>query len=144
MNPGIVRAPRGHCVALSLWSSAQTRGGSGHLLDHLRHSDLGIFLKCVHHEAIAPDVIHTLESERGPPGQSLRLRSETQAQRRFCRARLRRPRPDARSKGVVQARAGSTHSIPWVLMRSQVPSSVTFWGCTRLPWALVSLPAKWG
>lgn len=44
--------------------------GLGHLLDHLWHSDLGIFFKRVHHEPIASDVIHTLESERGPQRES--------------------------------------------------------------------------
>ena len=41
--------------------------GLGHLLDHLWHRDLGVLLKGVHHQPVAPDVIHTLESERGLP-----------------------------------------------------------------------------
>lgn len=57
------------CSGLSyLWlvlvSGVQT--GEGHLLDHLWHSDLGIFFKGIHHESIAPDIVHTLETEGTP------------------------------------------------------------------------------
>lgn len=45
-----------------LVSGVQT--GEGHLLDHLRHGDFGIFFKGIHHEPIAADIIHTLETER--------------------------------------------------------------------------------
>lgn len=38
--------------------------GEGHLLDHLWHGDFGIFFKGIHHEPIATDIIHTLETER--------------------------------------------------------------------------------
>lgn len=33
-----------------------------HLLDHLWHGDLGVLLERVHHQPVAPDVIHTLEA----------------------------------------------------------------------------------
>lgn len=34
--------------------------GSGCLLDHLWHCDLGVLLKGIHHEPVAPDVVHAL------------------------------------------------------------------------------------
>lgn len=34
------------------------------LLDHLGDGDLGVLLEGVHHEAVAPDVIHALENTR--------------------------------------------------------------------------------
>lgn len=34
--------------------------GSGCLLDHLWHCDLGVLFKGIHHEPVAPDVVHAL------------------------------------------------------------------------------------
>ena len=103
--------------------------GLGHLLDNLWHRDLGVFLKGVHHQPVAPDVIHTLESERGLPVRAS-VSVLRQAWQGLCSVRVHMPPPDTGSKSTTPAREGSTQSILWILARSQVPSSVTFWDFT--------------
>lgn len=90
-RPPSLPSPRG--------AAAWGRRGQGHLLDHLRHGDLGVFLEGVHHEPVAPDVVHTLRPERGP-GSAGVLPSEQEP-----------------------GRAGSGRSTPWVWLAVKLPLS---------------------